>query len=224
VYLGSWTGWFLSEDGYNRKWALAHPSDNFGWIPGALRGLWFYHKQMYGFNVNLASDHPYKANPWSWLVMGRPTAFFYESPKGCGASSCTTAITALGNPVIWWGATLSLAVLFFCWVLRRDWRAGAVLAGLAGGYLPWFHYQQRTIYNFYTIAFTPWVVLALTFMLGIMLGPSTAGRLRQRRGALAVGAVVIVAVLVFWFFLPIYSGQLIPQTSWSDRMWLQSWI
>jgi dolichyl-phosphate-mannose-protein mannosyltransferase len=34
----------------------------------------------------------------------------------------------------------------------------------------------------------------------------------------------VLAVLVFWFFLPIYSAQVIPQPSWSDRMWLHSWI
>jgi dolichyl-phosphate-mannose-protein mannosyltransferase len=224
TYLATWTGWFLTSGGYNRNWAAAHPSDHFGWVPGSLRGLWNYHTQMYAFNVGLASDHPYKANPWSWLIMGRPTAFFYESPKNCGAPTCSSAIYALGNPVIWWGGALSLFVLFFFWILRRDWRAGAVLAGLAGGYLPWFHYQHRTIYNFYSIAFTPWVILALTFTLGVVLGPATADEVRRRRGATAAGAVVLLAVLVFWFFLPIYSAQSIPQTSWSDRMWLQSWI
>ena len=228
VYLASWTGWFLSDDAHDRKWAADHPSDSWIPIPGALRGLWYYHTEMWNFNINLASDHPYKANPWSWIILGRPTAFFYESPKtgtgGCTAASCSQAITALGNPVIWWGATASLAVLLFCWLLRRDWRAGAVLAGLAGGYLPWFHYQHRTIYNFYAIAFTPWVVLALTFALGVILGPVGASALRRRRGATAVGSVVVLAVLVFWYFLPVYSAQVLPQSSWSDRMWLQSWI
>ena len=41
------------------------------------------------------------------------------------------------------------------WALRRDWRAGAILAGLAAGYLPWFDYQNRTIYTFYAVAFVP---------------------------------------------------------------------
>jgi dolichyl-phosphate-mannose-protein mannosyltransferase len=168
------------------------------------------------------------ANPWSWLVMGRPTAFHYQGPKlgekGCEVAQCSEAITALGNPVIWWGATLAIAVLLFQWALRRDWRAGAILAGLLAGYVPWFAFQERTIFNFYAIAFTPWVVLALTYVLGMALGPQEQSEKRRKRGALATGVVVVAAVLTFWFFLPIYSAQVIPQTSWSDRMWLPSWI
>jgi dolichyl-phosphate-mannose--protein O-mannosyl transferase len=226
VYLASWTGWFRSTNAFDRQWADTHPSTSL--VPGAIRSLWHYHSQMYDFNVGLAEWHPYKANPWSWIVMGRPTAFFYEKStqgtSGCQVKECAQAIVALGNPVIWWGATLAILVLLFQWALRRDWRAGAVLAGLAGGYLPWFHYQDRTIYNFYTIAFTPWVVLALTYVLALMLGPPGAGLARRRRGVLSAGAVVLVAVLVFWFFLPIYSAEVIPKSGWSDRMWLTSWI
>ena len=53
------------------------------------------------------------------------------------------------------------------WLVRRDWRAGAIAAGLVGGYLPWFLYQDRTIYTFYAIAFEPWVVLAVTFLVAL---------------------------------------------------------
>jgi dolichyl-phosphate-mannose--protein O-mannosyl transferase len=228
VYLASWTGWFLSDNAYDRAWAADHPSAHYDWIPGALRGLWYYHSQMLEFHVHLTSTHPYMANPWSWIVMGRPTAFHYQPPKlgekGCKVAQCSEAVTALGNPVIWWGATLAIGVLLFQWALRRDWRAGAVLAGLLAGYVPWFLFQQRTIFNFYAIAFTPWVVLTLTYAIGLMLGPAGQSLTRRKRGALAASTVVVLAVLVFWFFLPIYSAQVIPQTSWSDRMWLPSWI
>jgi dolichyl-phosphate-mannose-protein mannosyltransferase len=228
TYLACWIGWFKSTDGYDRRWAVTHPSAHFGWLPDSIRSLWYYHTQMWDFNINLASPHPYKADPWSWIVMGRPTAFFYQGPKlgqqGCKVAQCSQAVTALGNPVIWWGATLSVAVLLFQWALRRDWRAGAVLAGLVAGYLPWFQYQHRTIFNFYSIAFTPWVILALTYSLGLVLGPPDAAPRRRRRGALFAGGVVLLAVAAFWFFLPIYSAEVIPQQAWSDRMWLPSWI
>ena len=228
VYLASWTGWFLSKNAYDRQWGVQHPSASFGWVPSALRGLWHYHAEAYQFHVTLRSPHPYKANPWSWLVMGRPTAFYFESPKlghnGCTVTQCYQAITALGNPVIWWGATIALGALVFRWLLSRDWRAGAILAGLAAGYLPWFHYQERTIFNFYAVAFVPWVVLALTYALGLLLGPTAASPRRRRAGALAAGAVVLAAAMSFAWFYPILSAEVIPQTSWSDRMWLPSWI
>ena len=228
TYLVSWTGWFLASDAQYRTWGRDHPSASFGWVPDALRSLWYYHQQMYAFNIGLHTKHPYQANPWSWIVMGRPTAFYYESRKlgvdGCHVETCSKAITALGNPVIWWGATVAVGVLLFRWALRRDWRAGAILAGFVAGYLPWFIYQERTIYNFYAVAFVPWVVLALTYALGLVLGRSDADPARRTAGAVTAGGVVLLAVLAFWFFFPIFTAEVIPQAAWSDRMWLASWI
>jgi dolichyl-phosphate-mannose-protein mannosyltransferase len=228
TYLATWFGWFRSTGGHDRQWGAQHPSENWGWIPDALRSLWHYHADMYHFNITLHSPHIYQSNPWSWSVLGRPTAFFYESYKtgdhGCKVTECSRAIIDLGNPVIWWGGTIAIGVLMFYWLLGRDWRAGAVLAGLAGGYLPWFMYQARTIYTFYAVAFAPWIVLALTFALGLLLGPRTASPHRRLYGTIAVGSVVVLAVLAFAFFWPVLSGQIIPKSAWSARMWLPSWI
>ena len=228
VYLASWTGWFLSKDGYDRQWALTHPSRSFGWVPDTLRSLWQYHQEMYRFNITLSSPHPYKTNPWSWLIQGRPTSFFYEGPKkgqdGCTVDLCSKAITSIGTPTIWWGAAVAIFILLFMWALRRDWRAGAILAGFVGGYLPWFNYQQRTIYSFYAIAFVPWVVLAVTYVLGMVIGPESASRRRRTWGLATAGGYVVLTVALFAFFYPIYTAQVIPYTQWSWRMWFPSWI
>lgn len=77
VYLSTWTGWFLSKDAYYRHWADTNPSDTWGWIPGPLRSLAYYHMEAYNFHQGLSSPHPYSASPWTWLVMGRPTSFYY---------------------------------------------------------------------------------------------------------------------------------------------------
>jgi dolichyl-phosphate-mannose--protein O-mannosyl transferase len=183
---------------------------------------------MWTFNVNLHSPHTYQSNPWSWIVAGRPTAFYYQGTKtgenGCTFVACSRAITPIGNPVVWWGGTIAIGVLVVCWFLGRDWRAGAILAGLAAGWLPWFHYQDRTIYTFYAVAFVPWVVLTVTYCLGLLLGRRDASPERRLYGGIAAGAIVVLAVVMFAWFYPVYTGQLIPQPSWADRMWLPSWI
>jgi dolichyl-phosphate-mannose-protein mannosyltransferase len=228
VYLASWAGWFHSTNGYDRQWGAQHPSQHYGFVPDSLRSLWHYHQWMYQFNTNLDSFHPYRANPWSWIIQGRPTSFFYESPKkgvdGCKVAQCTKAITALGTPTIWWGATLALLVLLFMWALRRDWRAGAVLAGFLGGYVPWFQFQHRTIFTFYSVAFSPWVVLACVYVIGLALGPHDASHRRRLWGGSAVGAYLILTVSVFFYYWPIYTAQVIPYVDWLKRMWFPSWI
>ncbi len=229
TYLATWAGWFATQGGYFRQWGeQVAAGPGWGWLPDSVRSLWHYHAEMWQFHVNLRSGHPYQSNPWSWLVLGRPTAFHYTSvpqgQSGCTVSECSQAVTALGNPVVWWGGTVAVAVLLFCWLLGRDWRAGAILAGLAAGYLPWFAFQERTIYAFYAVAFVPWVVLALTYAVGLLLGPRDAPPDRRLRGAVAGGAILVLAVLAFAFFYPVLSGEVIPRPAWGDRMWFQSWI
>ncbi len=228
AYFVSWSGWFATSGGWDRQWGAQHASRAYGWVPDSVRGLWHYHGEMYRFNVGLSSPHPYRTNPWSWLVQGRPTSFFYEGKKlgqdGCAVSACSKAITSIGTPTLWWGAALAVFVLLAMWALRRDWRAGAVLAGLAGGWLPWFQFQERTIYTFYAVAFVPWVVLAVTYVLGLVIGPVTAPPRRRLLGVGAAGAYVVTCVVLFFFFYPVYTAEVIPYAQWARRMWFPSWI
>ncbi|MBC7271233.1 MAG: phospholipid carrier-dependent glycosyltransferase, partial [Streptomyces sp.] len=108
--------------------------------------------------------------------------------------------------------------------LRRDWRAGAVLCAVAAGYLPWFLYQDRTVFSFYAVVFVPYLCLALTMTLGALLGPPGASAGRRRNGALAAGVLVLLIAWSFIYFFPVYTGQTIPYGDWRARMWLDTWI
>ncbi|WP_328823369.1 dolichyl-phosphate-mannose--protein mannosyltransferase [Metallococcus carri] len=238
VYLATWIGWFRSTDAYDRTWASLNPADGkpglsptsstFAWLPDSLRSLWQYHIQMYDAAVGITSPHDYMSNPWSWMLQTRPTSFFYEGSNrgqaGCTVAQCSKAITSLGTPLIWWAGTIALAVLLFQWLLHRDWRAAAILGGIAAGWLPWFTYQQRTIFTFYSVAFSPYVVLGVVFVCGLVLGSRSASRARRRVGTIAVGVFTTAAVAMFIFFWPIYTAQLIPYSHWQWRMWFPSWI
>ncbi|WP_328498457.1 phospholipid carrier-dependent glycosyltransferase [Streptomyces sp. NBC_00414] len=227
TYLATWTGWFLTDRGYGRHWAEGRGGP-WSWIPAALRSLWHYESGVYDFNVGLHSPHRYESNPWSWLVLGRPVAYSYETDfaqDGCRtASGCSQAILALGTPLLWWSACLALVYLLFRWAMRRDWRAGAVLCAVAAGYLPWFHYQDRTIFAFYAVAFVPYLCLAVAMAAGALLGPpGTRGR-RRALGTVTAGALVLLIVWNFIYFFPIYTGATVPYADWRSRMWFDTWI
>jgi dolichyl-phosphate-mannose-protein mannosyltransferase len=81
TYFASWIGWFRSDLGWDRNWS-----------PSVLKSFWHYHAEMLGFHTGLVEKHAYQANPWSWLVQGRPTSFFYGTPKGCGSDSCSQEV------------------------------------------------------------------------------------------------------------------------------------
>lgn len=229
TYLASWTGWLRSDNAYDRNWAASNPSGSWGWLPDWLRSLAEYHRSAYTFHNGLHAEHPYESNAWTWLFMGRPTSFYYQSEEaGQGAchaaGGCSEAVTVVGNPLIWWAAAACLLVLLFCWAGRRDWRAGAILSGVAAGYLPWFLYPERTTFFFYAISFQPFLVLALTYTLGLALGRPTDPPWRRRQGVLVVGLFVAAALLVSAFFLPVWTAELIDYNQWRWRMWMPSWI
>ncbi len=228
VYTATWTGWFRSEGAYFRRWAQSNPSAEWGWLPDSLRSLAHYHLEAYKFHQGLGSEHPYEASAWSWLVMGRPTSFFYQKPEqgvpGCDVPNCASAILSVGNPMIWWGAAISLVVLLFWWAGRRDWRAGAILAGVGAGYLPWFLYPERTMFFFYAVSFEPFLVLALVYCLGLVLGRDTDPLWRRRSGVYLVALFVAGAVLLSAFFYPVWTAETLPYQEWRYRMWMPSWI
>ncbi len=78
VYIASWTGWFASPGGYDRNYAATvgvHTP-----VLSALYSLYEYHVQMLQFGVGLSVRHPYESQPWDWLVLSRPVAYYYSAP------------------------------------------------------------------------------------------------------------------------------------------------
>ena len=225
VYLASWTGWFMSPRGWDRQWADNHPS-SFDFIPRPLRSLWHYHAEILNFHRTLTQHHAYQSNPWSWLVMGRPTSFYYGSPSNCGGvKACSQEVLALGTPILWWLGTLAIAVVFGYWIMSfqkgsPDFVSGFILLGIAAGYLPWFAFQHRTIFTFYAIVFEPFVVLAIVFCTRKFLGPHPWTQKRK----LIVAFFVLLIALNFLYFLPLFNGSVLPYDQWRYRMWLPSWV
>ncbi len=230
TYVAGWAGWFATRGGWKRDWAADHPAPPgslAALVPDPLRSLWAYHVEQWNFHIGLANEHAWSSNPWSWTVQWRPTLFYAEWPErgeqGCGAAECVEYIASLGNIVLWWGATIGLLVVLFLWLLGRDWRAGAALAGIAAGWLPWFLYQTRTIYSFYAVAFVPWLVLVVVTCLALVLGPADAPAQRRRWGAVAVIGYLTLAAAFFAWYWPVYTAITIPREAWNLRMWFDFW-
>ncbi|TXS55564.1 dolichyl-phosphate-mannose--protein mannosyltransferase [Streptomyces sp. t39] len=234
TYLASWTGWIVTKKGYHRQWASTGGGQDsaWGWLfPDWWRSLWHYESQVYTFHVGLTDGHTYESNPWSWLVVGRPVSYFYEDPAagtgGCPAGTadkCAAEVLALGTPLLWWAACFALLYVAWRWLFRRDWRAGAILCAFLAGWVPWLHYQERTIFLFYAVVFVPFLCLAVAMMIGAILGPPGSDERRRAVGAIGAGVLVLLIVWNFIYFYPIYTGQPIPMDEWRNRMWLDTWV
>jgi dolichyl-phosphate-mannose--protein O-mannosyl transferase len=229
VYVASWAGWFLHSTSYDRTWSALSGnawSGPLAWVPLSFQSWYHFQSEIYNYNINLHTPHPYQANPLTWLFLQRPTSMFYENVSGSNSSQ----ILDLANPLIWWAAT---AAAFFllgrtvwgAWKRRAVWREAFILTGLAAGYLPWvFFYSTRTVFQFYTIAFEPYLILGLVAVIGILLGRSSDPERRRVAGLRTVGVFLGLCVLLSVFFLPMWTGDPIPL--WYTRLhyWFPSWI
>jgi dolichyl-phosphate-mannose-protein mannosyltransferase len=237
VYIASWSGWFATSTGYYRDYAQNHGVHTP--VISALYSLYQYHLQAISFGVGLKTPHPYQSQPWDWLLVTRPVAFFYECytgpvpgpshycPSGYKGAEWSQEVLALGTPAIWWGSMLALLFCLGWWLLHRDWRAGAVLLGVLAGWGPWFPLVTRTKFYYYALEFEPFLILSIVLCLGLILGPATASALRRATGALIVGAYVLCVLLMFWYFYSVLAGKVIPYQDWLQHMWYRigrGWI
>lgn len=227
TYVASWWSWFRSPGAWGRGWAAEHPGEGVTWLPEALRSLWKYHRDMWGFHTGLTAEHDYAAHPAGWLLQVRPTSFYYRSPEPpvqrCGAAQCSEAITSLGNPLIWWLGTAAVVACVWWVVRRRDGVALAALSGVAAGWLPWFLYDHRTIFTFYAVVLLPWLVLCLTYA-GLRLwrwGVRTGREPAVTTALVATGVLVLATTAFFW---PIWTAAVVPFRFWQLHMWLPTWV
>jgi dolichyl-phosphate-mannose--protein O-mannosyl transferase len=228
TYLLSWIGWFATSGGMYRTWAQTSDGEWTGalsWVPLWAQNFWHLEAAVYNYHVNEHSPHPYQANPLTWLFLIRPTQMYVNQVDDsvCGGTTCYENITSIANPVIWWCATAALFYLLYRLVRRREWQVGLVLMGMVAGYLPWLMYLNRTVFQFYTIAFEPYMIIGLTVVIGLALGSRADPRPVRTRALLIVGVFLAVCVVVSAWFYPVWVGMPVPAWFLSLHYWLPSW-
>ena len=240
AYAAGWTSWFVSDRAWDRTWAAGRDSD-VSFVPEVLRSWWHHHGAVLDFHSGLADAHPYESRPAGWLLLARPVAYFYEGTDDveaaqalCGADSCSTAVHAIGNPVLWWLGALALLAMAVRWVVTRDSAAGLVALMGLGQVLQWLpsDLQDRTMFNFYALPSVPFLALALALVAHLGLSRRREGL--RRASAAATAVVALVAVVLTTGvpfvdvpgvgFLPVLTGEPVPYGTWRDLMWLPSWI
>jgi dolichyl-phosphate-mannose--protein O-mannosyl transferase len=231
TYILTWLGWFLTSTGYDRNYAQQHGVN----IPviSQLYSLFEYHKEIVQFMIGLHASHPYQSQPWDWFFITRPVAFYWNTYSDAAgqhlAKAGTTGpyvqeVLAIGNPAIWWMSIPAVLVCLVWWLTRRDWRAGAALAGVIAGWVSWLPFVSRTKFYYYALEFEPFLIICIVLCLGLMIGPVTARLSRRVTGTVLAGIYVLAVLVLFWYFYPILTGTTIPYSEWLSHMWYRGWI
>ena len=218
------------------KWPTATEKDahGVGEVWQSLRSLWYYHQDVYTFHTHFldCSTHFYQSKPSSWLLINRPvgvavTNDISPDTPGCDApagSSCIKQVILLPTPVLWWGGVIALLFSVVMWLGARDWRYGLAVVGVLSTWLPWLQYDDRPIFLFYAVAILPFTVIAITLSIGTLIGPSRAPSRRRTVGVIVGGAFVILTLVNFAWFWPIWTNQMITHSEWLDRIWISRWV
>jgi dolichyl-phosphate-mannose-protein mannosyltransferase len=246
VYVATWTGWLvhahtyeihLADNNYGPYWGSYTEKAPVGFLDSLLQGLrslYHYHRDVWSFHSSGLDgvDHVYASNPDGWLILNRPVGVAADlgikpGTQGCTApadSTCLRQVILLGTPVLWWTGAVALLYAAYAWLARRDWRFGIVVVGVLTTWVPFLPNGDRPIFSFYAVVTLPFTVLALTLVLGQVLGSPRAARRRRAAGAAAVGVLVVLVMANFAWFWPIYTHELLTTPEWLDRIWFRRWI
>ncbi|WP_353477556.1 phospholipid carrier-dependent glycosyltransferase [Microbacterium sp. zg-YB36] len=230
VYLASWTGWLVTDEGYGRHTADTAPATGaWEWVPPALQSLWQYHEGMYASAAGMQTAHGYASPAWQWPLLLRPTSMFADrtadGEAGCDAANgCMEIIYSMPNPLLWWASMAAIGYLVYRFIRSRSWQDAFVLTAIAATYAPWLFYPERTIFQFYTIVILPFSLLALTFALQALAAPHHADAARRLAGQRVVVVFLTVSVLVSAFWYPLVTAMNVPYDFWQLHNWMPGWI
>ena len=150
------------------------------WEEGTFwRGIWDHQQAMLTFHTSLEGSHPYESPPWSWLLLKRPVAYFFEGDFAANYRE----ILAIGSPLAWLLGALGVLALAVAWA-RRGWEvrgpeAVLIVAALAT-ILPWLVLQgsRSQVFLWYLLPTVPFMYAALGVLagMGLAIGPGEGGR------------------------------------------------
>ena len=156
------------------------------------------HRQMFLFSWNLKATHTYASKAPTWIVDYRPVWYFFKG------TTTYRGVIAIGNPLLWWLATLSLVATAVLALTRRSLALVPAAGLIIVLYVPWF-VTTRTSFLYYMTPVAPFLAILLAMALSLFAG----GRMPRRGWFAVAGAAIATAVL--WQPLGLLAGWLFWQ-------------
>jgi dolichyl-phosphate-mannose-protein mannosyltransferase len=142
------------------------------------------HRQAVYFSLHLQATHTYASIAPSWIIDLRPVWYYFEGTKEY------FGVIAIGNPFLWWMATLILVVGIVLALMRRTFALLPVVAIILVLYLPWFA-ATRTSFLYYMTPVAPFMAILVAGGLCLFAG----GVVPRRGWIVAAGAALATALL-----------------------------
>ena len=132
---------------------------------------------MVNFNLHLKATHTYASLAPTWIIDYRPVWYYFEG------TTTYHGVIAIGNPFLWWLATLSLVAAVVLALLRRSYALLPAAAIIVVLYVPWF-LTTRTSFLYYMTPVAPFMAI----LVAPRRSACSPAACVPRRGWLAAGA------------------------------------
>jgi len=164
--------------------------------------------QMWWYHTNLKAEHGYQSAAWSWPLMMRPVWFWVDYGKNTVAN-----IYNLGNPAVFWGGLLALPYVIYRAIVNfmknKDLKLLLLLFCYFVFWVPWI-FSPRIMFLHHYMPALPFLCILLAYVLD-KIKPSITNY------------YLLITVLAFFFFYPIYTGVSMPKSISQIFFWLSSW-
>lgn len=205
----TYTATFLSED-VNFKYVNKKYHAKITSYPEA---VYSWHKLALSSHTRKNLSHSDSSKWYTWPLMYKPVWMHFKVIDNTNKKA--TCIVALGNPVIWWLATL--AVLFQLCLLKykKDKITFFLLSSYLISFLPYALIKRPMfLYHYLTTYFFSLIILEHTFV-----------SLYKEKGFMKpiIEFLSVVIVLVFFYLYPFVNAYPVSYSQYQHRLWLESW-
>ncbi len=167
---------------------------------------------MLTYHKGVTATHPYSSRWYQWVLDIRPILFYYKGLSDGRRSSFGSWL----NPVLCWAGLLSLFVLLYMALVRRDRKAGFLLLGYLAQLVPWM-FITRITFEYHYFPCSVFLVLSLGYVFALM-------RDNLRAWRWPVYGLCGLQAAVFLLFYPALSGAPISNELASRLLkWLPTW-
>lgn len=183
-------------------------SEYSGLIDKAVKGTQY----MFDYHSKLVAEHYYSSPFYEWPVIWMPLLDANDAVSATHVS----AVSCMGNPAIWWIGIPCALYVFFCWIIKKERKAGFLCIAYLAQYIPWMSISRITfIYHYFP------AILFVMLMMGY-----TMMDVKEHFpwGKNAIITYMTIAVLCFILFFPVISGLPILKEYGLHLRWLRDWI
>lgn len=174
--------------------------------------VWNNQVFMFTYHKGVNAAHPYSSRWYQWMLDIRPILYYLKRFDDGRRSS----FGAWLNPLLCWAGLLSLFVLLYMALVRRDRKAGFLLWGYLAQLLPWV-LITRTTFEYHYFPSSVFLVLALGYVFALMRDCEKDWKWR-------VYGLCGLSAALFVLFYPAISGLPVnSETATKFLKWLPTW-